>query len=150
MYLLRGRQHAELRSWCGKIRVALAITGQGEEWSQLMCLKNSSSTVPSSYALEGGDAGLAILKKKRLHLGWGECSLLPPPPRESSLPEGSRGTPIVYLDKIALEMMSPSKNSLLSSLILSPCTSPQAGANPHALLSAPSPPPHQWRFPQPN
>lgn len=40
-----------------------------------MCLKSSSSTVPSSYALEGGAAGLVILKKKRL--GWGECSLLP-------------------------------------------------------------------------
>lgn len=74
--------------------------GRDEEWRQLMCLKSSSSTVPSSYALEGGGAGLVILKKKRLLLGWGSDRLLPPRPRQSSLPEGSWGTPIVYLDKL--------------------------------------------------
>lgn len=72
----------------------LLWTSQGwdEEWRELTCLKSSSSTVPSSYALEGGGAGLVILKKKRLGLGWGECSLLPRPPRQSSLPEGSQGS----------------------------------------------------------
>lgn len=96
----------------------LLWTSQGwdEEWRELMCLKSSSSTVPSSYALEGGGAGLVILKKKRLGLGWGECSLLPRPPGQSSLPEGSQGTPIIYLDKTpaAVEITSPSNNPLPS------------------------------------
>lgn len=35
-----------------------------EEWRELMCLRSLSSTVPSSYTLEGGDAGLVILKKR--------------------------------------------------------------------------------------
>lgn len=52
-----------------------------EKWREFMRSKTSSSTVPSSYALEGGHAGLVILKKKRLLLGWGECTLWPPPPR---------------------------------------------------------------------
>lgn len=36
-----------------------------------MCLKRSRSMVSSSYALEGGGAGLVILKK-RLSLEWGD------------------------------------------------------------------------------
>lgn len=35
-----------------------------EEWRELMCLKNLSSIVPSSYALEVEGASLMILKKR--------------------------------------------------------------------------------------
>lgn len=32
-----------------------------EEWRELMCLKSLSSTVPSSYTLEGGGARVLFL-----------------------------------------------------------------------------------------
>lgn len=65
----------------GRSEMLWTSQGRDEKWREFRCLKSSSSTVPSSYALEGGHAGLVILKKKRLLLGWGECSLWLPPPR---------------------------------------------------------------------
>jgi len=49
----------------GGLELLWTSQGQDEVWKHLMCLKSSSSTVPSSYALEGGGAGLVILEKKR-------------------------------------------------------------------------------------